>query len=400
MGRIIIFTGKGGVGKTSVAAAHAKKASTSGLKTLIVSVDMAHNLSDIFELAVGREITKLDENLYGLEIDPSYEMETNFSHLVKALERMMPMGEAKDKAKDEDFDDLFMMPGIEELFSLLRIKQIYESGEYEIIIVDCGPTGETLSLLKFPELFAWYMEKLFPIGKFAVRLLSPVSQRLFKIELPDGKAMNDIQRLYMQMFELQELLKNQEVSSIRLVTIPEKMVVDETKRNYMYLNLYNFNVDGVFINRVLPKDEELTFFDEWLIIQDKYINELEMVFAGTPLYKIKWYDTEISGRKALDRIVQDTLCDSNILSVNKTIKNEEYEKNSEGYLLKLFIPNAEKGEIVLHESGSDVIIRIGNFKRSIPLPNVLRKYQVAGAKLNEDYLNIQFVKDDGGIESE
>ncbi len=396
MGRIIIFTGKGGVGKTSVAAAHARKASICGLKSLIVSVDMAHNLADIFEQQVGREITKLEENLYGLEIDPAYEMETNFSHLMKALERMMPLREDKD----EDVDDLLMMPGIEELFSLLRIQQIYESGEYEIIIVDCGPTGETLSLLKFPELFAWYMEKLFPIGKFAVRLMSPVSKRLFKIELPDGKAMNDIQRIYMQLFELQELLKNQEVSSIRLVTMPEKMVVEETKRNYMYLNLYNFNVDGVFINRVLPKDQDLTFFNEWLVIQDKYIKELEMVFSGTPLYRIKWYDTEIAGQKAIDRIVQDTLNDSNILSVIKTKKNEEYEKNSEGYLLKLFIPNVNKSEIILHESGTDIIIRIGNFKRSIPLPNVLRKYQVVGAKLNEDYLNIQFVKEDGRIERE
>ena len=236
-----------------------------------------------------------------------------------------------------------MFPGIEKLFSLLRIQQIYESGEYEVIIVDCGATGETLSLLKFPELFAWYMEKFFPIGKFAVRLLNPLAQRLFKMELPDGKAMNDIQKLYMKLFKLQELLKNREVSSIRLVTMPEKMVVEESKRNYMYLNLYNFNVDAVFLNRVLPRDIELPFFDQWIKLQSEYTKELELVFAGIPQYRIKWYDSEIAGIQALDRIMQDVLQDNDLLSVKTTKLNEEYEKTDEGYQLKLFLPNA-KGE--------------------------------------------------------
>lgn len=393
MERIIIFTGKGGVGKTSVAAAHARMASAEGLKSLIVSVDMAHNLGDLLEKHIGRDITELDENLYGLEIDPVYEMESNFSHLVKAMERMFP-------ATGDRNSEILMMPGIEELFALLRIKQIYESGEYDVIIVDCAPTGETLSLLKFPELFAWYMEKFFPIGKVAVRLMKPVSRKLFSIELPDNKAMNDIQKLYKQLLELQELLKDREVTSIRLVTLPEKMVVEETKRSYMYLNLFNFNVDGVFINRALPRDQELPFFDEWLKLQEKYIDELEMVFSDIPLFRIKWYDTEIKGIEALDRIIRDTFGRTDILKVLKDSKNEEYEKNEDGYLLKLLIPNAARDEIILHESGTDIIIRIGNFKRSIPLPYVLRKFRVAWAKFNGACLDIQFVGKDGGNEDE
>ena len=197
-----------------------------------------------FEVNIGREIKQIEGNLYGLEIDPEYEMEHNFRNLRRAIDQMLPTGDGFQ----EELDDLSMIPGMEELFSLLRMKQIYESGEYEVILVDCAPTGETLSLLKFPELFAWYMEKLFPIGKLAMRVLHPVSQKLFHIELPDGKAMNDIERLYGNLIELQELLKNREITSIRLVTVPEKMVVEETKRNYMYLNLYNFNVDGIFLS--------------------------------------------------------------------------------------------------------------------------------------------------------
>ncbi len=395
MGRIIIFTGKGGVGKTSVAAAHARKASLQGKKTLIVSADMAHNLGDLFEMTIGKEIKRIDKNLDGLEIDPEYEMEHNFSYLMRAIDRMLP----NKSSESEDFD-LSMIPGIEELFSLLRIQQIYESKEYDLIIVDCAPTGETLSLLKFPELFSWYMEKLFPIGKFAMRVLHPVSQRLFKVELPDGKAMNDIQKLYAKLYELQELLKNREVASIRLVTMPEKMVVEETKRNYMYLNLYNFNVDAIFINRILPKDLNLPFFDEWLQVQSEYINELMQVFGSIPVYKVKWYDIEISGISSLDRLVKDVLTDDHCLEVQTTVRNEEYEKTKEGYLLKVFLPCVKKQDILLHETGSDIVIRIGNFKRSIPLPNVLRKYQVNGAKIVDDYLNIQFVTMEGGSKNE
>ncbi len=387
MGRIIIFTGKGGVGKTSVAAAHARKASLKGLKTLIVSADMAHNLSDLFEMKIGKEITKIDANLYGLEIDPDYEMQYNFANLLKAIKKMLPGKEGEFG----DIDDLSMFPGTEELFSLLRIQQIYEEGEYEVIIVDCAPTGETLSLLKFPELFAWYMEKFFPLGKFTMRVLRPVSQKLFKVELPDTKAMNDIEKLYLKLLELQEMLKNREVCSIRLVTIPEKMVVEETKRSYMYLNLFNFNVDGIFINRILPVDMNISFFDEWLKLQSDYITELEQVFGTLPIYKVKWYDIEISGMAALDRMVKDVLQEVNLLEESRYVCNEEYEKTREGYKLRIYLPFAKKQEVIMHEADRDLIIRIGNFKRSIPLPDALRKYSISGASFDKDYLQVQFI---------
>lgn len=396
MGRIIIFTGKGGVGKTSVAAAHARKAALEGNKTLIVSADMAHNLTDLFAHAIGRDITNLDKNLYALEIDPEFEMEHNFNNLMNAIEKMMP----NQNGVYGDINDMSMFPGMEELFSLLRIQQIYESHEYDVIIVDCAPTGETLSLLKFPELFSWYMEKLFPVGKFAMRLLHPVSQKLFKIELPGGKAMNDIEKLYLKLVELQELLKNREICSIRLVTIPEKMVVEETKRNYMYLNLYNFNVDGIFINRILPSDVNIPFFTDWIQIQSEYMNEIEQVFGTIPLYQIKWYDSEITGMKSLDRLVHDVLTDSKILDVQKTVRNEEYIKSENGYLLKVYLPCVKKEDVVMHETGTDIIIRIGNFKRSIPLPNALRKYKVVGAKMNESYLDISLENVEGGLSNE
>lgn len=390
MNRIIIFTGKGGVGKTSIAAAHARKASKEGKKTLIVSTDMAHNLSDLFEQPLGKEEKQVADHLYALEIDPTYEMEHDFSSMMNAFAQMLPAGSGEESL----MDGLDMIPGIEELFSLLKIQEIYNQKKYDLVIVDCAPTGETLSLLKFPELLSWYMEKLFPLGKVAMKVMRPVSKKFFQIQLPDTKAMNDIERMYLKLAELQNLIKNREVCSIRLVAIPEKMVVEETKRNYMYLNLYNFNVDGLYLNRVLPADMENPFFDEWLTIQQQYITELEEVFRDVPVYSIKWYDIDLNGLTSLDRVCEDALQEEDLFAVKRIIPNEVYEKTEDGYLLKVYLPCVNKEDIVMHEAGRDLIVKIGNFKRAIPMPSSLRGYSVQSAKMRDQSLVIQFVKED------
>ena len=392
MGRVYIFTGKGGVGKSSVAAAHAIKSANEGKKTLLVSTDMAHNLGDIFEKKLGKEPVEIMEGLEIYELDPEYIMEHDFKSMTDSITKML------QDVNVSDLGNIGMIPGMEELFSLLKIAEIQKSEIYDNIIVDCAPTGETLSLLKFPELLSWYMEKLFPIGKVAVRLLSPVSKVAFKVELPNKKAMNDIERLYLKLFELQELLKNREVTSVRIVTMPEKMVVEETKRNYMYMNLYNFNVDGLYINRMLPKDIDNPFFDEWLQIQKKYIAELKDVFGLLPIYEIPWYDEELKGQKAIERIVVDALSNKDIFCSKAINGRETFQQNDKGYLLAVSIPGADKRELDLYQSGSDVVIKLKNFKRNIPLPNVLRTYNITSAKLEDGVLHIQFEK--GGMDGE
>ncbi len=387
MGRILIFTGKGGVGKTSIAAAHAVKAAGEGRKTLIVSTDMAHNLSDLFMMELKEEPVKIMENLHGLEIDPNYEMERYYGTIAKTFKNMLTFEDPKDS---QVFDDIVVFPGIEELFSLLKIKELFDAGCYELIVVDCAPTGETLALLKFPELFSWYMEKLFPIGKIAMKVLRPISKAAFKLEMPDDRAMNDIEKLYVKLGQLQSLLKERDISSIRLVTIPEKMVVEETKRNYMYLNFYNFNVDGLYINRIIPGAADNSFFDSWKLIQEGCLEEIEAVFANIPVYRIKWYETDINGVEGLQRIVCDSLADENIFKVLKTTLNETFTKTEKGYRLDVYVPLAEKGALDLFESGTEIIIKIGNFKRNIPIPNTLRKYSMTTARLNEGVLSIHF----------
>lgn len=389
MRRIYIFTGKGGVGKSSVAAAHAIKSAEEGKRTILISTDMAHNLGDLFEITCGKEPVSVMENLMVYEIDPNYVMEHDFNHITACIGKMIP------ESLGANMEDFGMLPGMEELFSLLKIGEIYNGGEYERIIVDCAPTGETLSLLKFPELLSWYMKKLFPLGKIAVPMLSPISKKFFKVELPNKAAMTDIEKMYLKLSELQELLRDKEKTSVRLVTVPEKMVVDETKRNYMYMNLYNFNVDGLYINRILPCDIENPFFDEWMKIQEKYREELRINFSDIPIYNIPWYDEELRGIKAVRRICEDALASNEVFEAKVVTQRELFEKNERGYILTVSIPYAKKEDLDLYQSDRDVVIKLGNFKRNIPLPNVLRNYGIASAKLENGILNLQFEKGDG-----
>ena len=386
MSRIYIFTGKGGVGKSSVVAAHAVKSAAEGKKTLLVSTDMAHNLGDIFERKLGKEAENMLPDLDVYEIDPEYVMENDFSDIMKYL------GNLLSETGNYDLQDMGMMPGMEELFSLLKIADIYRSERYERIIVDCAPTGETLALLKFPELLSWYMEKLFPIGKVGVRILAPISKLVFKVEMPNKNAMNDIEKMYLKLIELQELLKDRDITSIRIVTTPEKMVVEETKRSYMYLNLYNFNVDGLYINRILPEDIDNDFFNQWIMIQREYITCLKESFSALPIYEIPWYDEELRGVENIRRIVDDVLSEKEVFANKIITERESFKQIETGYQLEVFLPCADKSSIELYQAAADIVIKAGNFKRNIPLPNILRKYEAAGAKFEEGKLRILFEK--------
>ena len=386
MNRIYIFTGKGGVGKSSVAAAHAIKSAEEGKKTLLVSTDMAHNLGDIFERKLGKEAENVLPNLDIYEIDPEYVMENDFSSVMSYL------GNLLSDIDDYSLQDMGMMPGMEELFSLLKIADIYNSERYERIIVDCAPTGETLALLKFPELLSWYMEKLFPIGKVAMRMLSPISKSVFKVEMPNKSAMTDMEKMYLKLVELQELLKNRDVTSIRIVTTPEKMVVEETKRNYMYMNLYNFNVDGLYINRILPQDINNNFFNQWIVIQREYIIYLKESFSALSIYEIPWYEEELRGVSNIRRIVEDVLSGKEVFEEKIITERESFKQIEKGYQLEVFLPCVDKSSIDLYQGTTDIVIKIGNFKRNIPLPNILRNYMVTGAKFEEEKLCIIFEK--------
>lgn len=385
MGRIIIFTGKGGVGKTSIAAAHALISAEEGKKTLLVSVDMAHNLGDLFACSVGRNVTEIKKNLYALELDPDYIMHEEFPNVQKAVIDFVGASGANITLNGH-----FPLPGFENLFSLLKIKQLYESNAYDRILVDCAPTGETLSLLKFPELLSWYIEKFSPVGKIMLRVLNPISKLRYHVKLPDRKALGDLGQMHLDLINLQELLKNREICTIRLVCIPEKMVVEETKRNFMYLNLYRYQVDGVFINRILPEHMDNPFMEKWHSIQKQYIEELEKVFVHMPLSYIPWYPEEIRGSQAVEKLCEDLRSLSNLFDIRLQTDNEEYSLCENGYLFTLKLPGVIEDEVEVYMHNLDMNIRIGNFNRCIPLPNILQRSQITSVQLEQGVLKIQF----------
>lgn len=385
MGRIIIFTGKGGVGKTSIAAAHALISAEEGKKTLLVSVDMAHNLGDLFACSVGRNVTEIKKNLYALELDPDYIMHEEFPNVQKAVIDFVGASGANITLNGH-----FPLPGFENLFSLLKIKQLYESNIYDRILVDCAPTGETLSLLKFPELLSWYIEKFSPVGKIMLRVLNPISKLRYHVKLPDRKALGDLGQMHLDLINLQELLKNREICTIRLVCIPEKMVVEETKRNFMYLNLYRYQVDGVFINRILPEHMDNPFMEKWHSIQKQYIEELEKVFVHMPLSYIPWYPEEIRGSQAVEKLCEDLRFLSNLFDIRLQTDNEEYSLCENGYLFTLKLPGVIEDEVEVYMHNLDLNIRIGNFNRCIPLPNTLQRSQITSVQLEQGVLKIQF----------
>jgi arsenite-transporting ATPase len=283
-----------------------------------------------------------------------------------------------------------MIPGFENLFSLLKIKKIYESAEYDRIIVDCAPTGETLALLKLPELLSWYMEKFFPVGKVMVRVLAPVSKVKYKVTLPTHTAMNEIEEMHGQMVLLQELLKDPDICSVRLVCVPEKMVVEETKRNFMYLNLYGYQVDGAFINRVLPEETGSAFMNRWRDIQRKYMAELERVFIEVPLTKIPWYSEEVRGATAIEHLADELVKIPNLFDINLKREKEIYDVIEGGYCLTIMLPGIQADQVSVVTHDMDIDIKVNNYNRCIPLPNTLRGAQVTDVQCIEDSLRICF----------
>ena len=384
MASIFIITGKGGVGKTSVAAAHAVRSASEGRNTLLVSADMAHNLGDIFQTRAGGHVQEIGPCLSVLELDPYLLMREEYPHINRAIANLSgSMGMAVGQIGDS-----YMIPGLENLFSLLKIRDLFLRGRYDRIIVDCAPTGETLSLLKLPELLSWYVEKFSPVGRTLTRVLTPFARIRYQMELPDGAAMNELGQLYEKLIRLQELLKDPEITRVRLVCIPERMVVEETRRSYMYLNLYRYPVDSVFINRILPEKTGSSFMDGWRQIQSAYISELESVFTELPITRIPWYPQEIRGAEAVRRLSAEVMDDDGLFDRPVRTDNEIYARIEGGYSLTIRVPGASPEDVEVFPRDMDIDIRIRNFMRSIPLPGVLRGARPSSVRLEDGTLTI------------
>jgi len=385
--RILMFTGKGGVGKTSVSAATALRSADLGYRTMVLSTDPAHSLADSFELPIGNEPTLLAPNLWGQEIDLLHQMELHWGRVQEYMSAIFMWRGMSDLVAEETS----VLPGMEELASLMQITALAESGLYDVIVVDCAPTGATLQLLAFPELARWYLDKIIPFQKAAIKMAGPMLKRLIEVPLPDEDLFQSIEDLVLQLHRVSKLLGDPAISSMRLVLNPEKMVVQEAQRALTYLSLYGYATDMVVCNRMIPAVVSDGYFANWKEIQAKYRLFVEESFSPLPILDVPWFDDEVVGVEMLRRMGSALYDAQDPTTIFYTGRSQEVRKINGVYQLRLPLPFVEKSDIKLTRSMHDeLIVHIGNWKRNIALPRVLAGLPVQGARYEERDLVILF----------
>jgi arsenite-transporting ATPase len=384
--RVLLYTGKGGVGKTSVSAATALKCAELGYRTLVMSTDPAHSLADSFAMPIKSEPTPLTENLWGLEIDPFREIEENWATVKDYLSTLF----ASQGVDDIVAEELSILPGMDELFSLLKIRQFYEKEAYDVIVVDCAPTGATLRLLHFPDMIGWYMRRLFHVERKVVGTIRRFTDEIFSVPLPGDEVYDTVERLYKRVGDMKAVLADPKITSIRLVLNPEKMVIEETRRAYTYLNLFGFVCDAVIANKVLPEEVTDEYFAEWKASQQRYLEEVEASFGALPIFKVRLYEREVVGIDALRQMANDIYGDRDPTERFADSKPMRIVKRGKDYWLELQLPFTEKGEVQLMRKGDELIIRVGTIKRHLVLPHILAKQEPKGAKLENGILQVRF----------
>lgn len=384
--RIIIYTGKGGVGKTSIAAATAVKMAKQGKRTLILSTDAAHSLADSLDMRIGPEPVLISENLWGQEVNSLRETEKNWGIVQGWLTALLDKAQLTDIATEE----MLVFPGMEELFSLLQIKEHTQSGNYDVVVVDCAPTGETLRLLSYPNVLNWWLEKMFPNERRLIKLVRPVAKFINNVELPSDDVLDSVEQLARSLEELQRIVLDPEMTSVRLVLNPEKMVLAEAKRSFTYLNLFGFNTDAVIVNRVLPNEAGEGFFAYWRDLQKKYEEEIIMNFQPLPILKAPMMPKEVIGLPVLEELADIVFKDQNPSTILYRGRTEKIREEDGGMVLELSIPFVEKSDLDLTQTGDELTVNAGAYKRKVILPRPLIGRQVTGAKFSEDRLLIRF----------
>jgi len=384
--RIILYTGKGGVGKTSLAASTACVNARRGRKTLIVSTDAAHSLGDSFDRQLSPEPEEIAPNLWAQEIDTTHEIEQGWGKVQEYLTALFTAKTVKDITTEE----LTVFPGMEDLLSLLRILKYYKEGRFDCIIIDCAPTGETLSLLSFPELLRWWMDKLFPTKRKIAKIIRPVVQPFIDIPLPGDDILGEIENIYHELDEMHEVFSDREVTSIRIVVNPEKMVIKEAQRSFTYLNIYNLNVDAIIVNRVIPMDVTDGYFSAWKEIQKKYRTLIDESFSPIPVFEAPLFEQEVVGTDMLFRMGETVFGESDPEAILYRSRTQKVEKNETGYIMTVIMPFTGKDEVQLSQKGDELIVRVGAIKRVMTLPRSLISHRVTSAKFNNGELKLHF----------
>ena len=390
--RIILFSGKGGVGKTTVSAATGYKLSKLGYKTIVVSLDPAHSLADAFDIpdeekysAKGLPI-KINDNLHIQEIDIQEEIDRYWGDVYRFLEILFNTTGLDEVIAEE----LAILPGMEEVTSLLYVNKYYREKEYDVLILDLPPTGESLRFVSMPTVLKWYMKKIFKTERMVMKVARPVVGRLTDVPLPDESYFKALENFYEKLKGVDEILIDPEVTSVRLVSNPEKMVLRESQRAFMYFNLFGVNIDAVIVNKVIPTDAaDCSYLRSWIDIQKKYIEEIESYFSPVPVFKVPLLEEEVFGVERLEILSDIIYRDRDPSEI--FFKERPYEFLSEdgGYTIRIRAPFVKKESISLLKGEDEIVVRVGNFKSHIMLPRKLRNLEPKGAKIEDGYILVR-----------
>jgi arsenite/tail-anchored protein-transporting ATPase len=384
--RTILYTGKGGVGKTSVAAATARRCAAAGQRTIVLSTDPAHSLADSLEARVGSEPTEVGERLWAQQVQAQDELERNWSAVQSWLGGLF-VEHGVDRIAAEE---LTVPPGGDELFSLLQLKRHFESGEWDVVIVDCAPTGETLRLLSFPDVAKWWLGKVFGRERQLLAAARPIARTFFDVSLPDERVFGEVQRLVENLIAMNDILRDREAVSIRLVMSPDRMVIAEAMRTFTYLSLYGYLTDAVVVNRVFPDEVEGGYFGAWREVQREQLELVQSGFAPVPVLQAPYFEHEVVGAGMLDRL-GDALFDG--ASAGAILHDElaqELSLDEDGARLRLDLPFAQKGDISLKKIGLELVVRVDGQKRTILLPPALAPYSPSSASFSDGSLLVSF----------
>ncbi len=388
--RTILYTGKGGVGKTSVAAATALKAARQGKNVLVMSTDPAHSLSDAFDAPIGPDPKEMATGVWAQEMDHTSMIEENWAQIQSYISTVFEWQGSNALAAEE----LAMLPGMDELFGLLAVRRHHQEAAYDALIVDAAPTGETLKLLSLPDQMNWYVEKILPIQRRAAKLVRPFANRAKSLPpLPQDSVFAAGQRFYEAIAGVEEILTDRENASVRLVVNAEKMVVAEARRAYTYLNLYDYGVDAVVVNRLLPDEISDPYFDRWRDAQREHLETIESSFSPIPILKARLFDREMYGLDALGALAEDVFDGVDPLGMLFQGAAHEIEKNGEGYDVVFNLPLAAKKDVDLSKRGAELFVRVGSYRRNILLPDSIARFHAAGASIEEGRLRVR-LRDD------
>jgi arsenite/tail-anchored protein-transporting ATPase len=384
--RVILFTGKGGVGKTSVAASTALACARRGYRTLVMSTDPAHSLGDALDRGLGAVAVPIEDNLWAHEVSALHEMERNWGRLHDYVARVLSTQGLDDIVAEE----VATPPGMDEIASLMWIKHYAERGEQDVLIVDCAPTGETLQLLMFPDAARWWLDKIYPWERRALRVARPLLQPMLDIPLPGEEVMASVRELLLDLEGMKRILTDASQTSMRLVLNLEKMVVKEAKRAYTYLSLFGYETDCVIVNRRFPPGLQDPLFRRWHEIQAGYAAEVDQSFAPLPILDVPLFDDEVVGPTMLARMAEAIYGETDPATRLHTGRQQRVRRVGDEYVLTLPMPFVERRDVDLARQDGELFVTVGNYKRDITLPRTLAVRETVGAALEDGELRIRF----------